>query len=266
MVLVVLGMVIPSLSGLTGILSDWSTPVNRPLSLRADGARMPVLTSMSPIRCSRVWVSLRRRWPTHVYIHLPQSRPCRACPVSGAVLRSSAVGGLPGRFHHPCPEWPEPARHGASAPCLGAAWVLYNNRTLMTAFPFRSCWKRHLPHVALGSIFSFARSDLKAWPVLPSGEDNRQQRSGNLTSREGPCETTAALRVPASEDDRVDRRVQVPVIPASTSGARQRPFPNLFRVLCPGYLASLHRGNDASTKSPVLWINRPRHPSIRCPS
>ena len=21
-----------------------------------------------------------------------------------------------------CPEWPEPARHGASAPCLGAAW------------------------------------------------------------------------------------------------------------------------------------------------
>ena len=44
----------------------------------------------------------RRRWLTRVYIHLPQSRPCRPCRVSGAVLRSSAKGGLPGRFHHPC--------------------------------------------------------------------------------------------------------------------------------------------------------------------
>ena len=28
---------------------------------------------------------------------------------------------VPGRFPHPCLEWPDPARHGASAPCLGAA-------------------------------------------------------------------------------------------------------------------------------------------------
>ena len=42
----------------------------------------------------------------------------------------------------------------------------------MTAFPFRSCWPRDLPHVALGSIFSFALSELQAWLVLPSGEDN----------------------------------------------------------------------------------------------
>ena len=28
----------------------------------------------------------------------------------------------------------------------------------MTAFPFRSCWAPHLPHLALGSVFSFALS------------------------------------------------------------------------------------------------------------
>ena len=54
------------------------------------------------------------------------------------------ASGLPGWFHHPCEEWPEPARHGASAPCLGAARVLYKNQTLMTAFAFRSCWGRDL--------------------------------------------------------------------------------------------------------------------------
>ena len=72
------------------------------------------------------------------------------------------ASGLPGRFHQPSWEWPESARHGASAPCLGAAWVLYNNQKLMTAFTFRSCWKRRLPHGALGSVFSFALSELQA--------------------------------------------------------------------------------------------------------
>ena len=43
----------------------------------------------------------------------------------------------------------------------------------MTAFTFRSCWVRRLPHSAFGSVFNIGLSKLKAWPVLPSGEDNR---------------------------------------------------------------------------------------------
>ena len=80
--------------------------------------------------------------------------------------------------------------HTPVSPAWGQHGVLYNNRTLMTAFPFRSCWKRHLPHVALGSIFSFARSDLKAWPVLPSQKDNLGVAP--CLHAEGPCATTAA--------------------------------------------------------------------------
>ena len=120
-------------------------------------------------------------------------------------------------FTIPVWEWPEPARHGASAPCLGAAWVLYNNQTLMTAFPFRSCWA---PHGGLGSLFSFALSALKACPVLPSWQDN--SGVAPRLHAEGPSATTAALRVPASEDGRVARvarRVQGPAISASTPGA-----------------------------------------------
>ena len=56
--------------------------------------------------------------------------------VSGAILRSSAVGGLPGRFHHPCLGM---ARAGPSREHRPPAWgqhgVLYNNQKLMTAFP-----------------------------------------------------------------------------------------------------------------------------------
>ena len=72
-------------------------------------------------------------------------------------------------------QWPEPARHGASAPCLGAAWVLYNNRTSMTAFTFRSCWIRHLPHGAFGV-------EVLASPAIRG----RQPGSGTRTSRRGP--------------------------------------------------------------------------------
>ena len=82
--------------------------------------------------------------------------------------------GLPGRFHHPFMGRPEPARHGASAPCLGAAWVVYNNRTSMTAFPFRSCWIRHLPHGAFGV-------EGLASPAIRGG----QRWSGTLASRRG---------------------------------------------------------------------------------
>ena len=39
----------------------------------------------------------------------------------------------------------------------------------MTAFTFRSCW---VPHGAHGSVFNIGLSQLKAWAVLPSGEDN----------------------------------------------------------------------------------------------
>ena len=47
-----------------------------------------------------------------------------ANPMGLAVLFSDLPpSGLPGRFHHSFPEWPEPARHGASAPCLGAIQV-----------------------------------------------------------------------------------------------------------------------------------------------
>ena len=60
-------------------------------------------------------------------------------------------------------------------------WVV--NRTSMTAFTFRSYWPRDLLHVALGSAFNIGLSKLKAWAVLPSGEDNRG--SGTLTSRRG---------------------------------------------------------------------------------
>ena len=55
-------------------------------------------------------------------------------------------------------------------PAWGQHGVLYNNQKLMTAFPFRSCW---VPHGARDSVFNIGLSDLKAWPVLPSGEDNR---------------------------------------------------------------------------------------------
>ena len=70
-----------------------------------------------------------------------------------------------------------PVRNGQSRPVTEhrpPAWgqhgVLYNNQKLMTAFPFRSCW---VPHGARDSVFNIGLSDLKAWPVLPSGEDNR---------------------------------------------------------------------------------------------
>ena len=44
-----------------------------------------------------------------------------ANPMGLTVLFSGLpASGLPGRFHHPLPGWPEPARHGASALCLGA--------------------------------------------------------------------------------------------------------------------------------------------------
>ena len=134
--------------------------------------------------------------------------------VSGAVLRSSGkrVTGLvspslsgngqsrPVTEHRP-PAW---GQHG----------VLYNNQKLMTAFPFRSCW---VPHGARDSVFNIGLSDLKAWPVVPSGEDN--SGVAPRLHAEGLCETTAALRVRTLEHDRVDRRVQGPVIPASTPGA-----------------------------------------------
>ena len=55
-------------------------------------------------------------------------------------------------------------------PAWGQHGVLYNNQKLMTAFPFRSCW---VPHGARDSVFNIGLSDLKAWPVVPSGEDNR---------------------------------------------------------------------------------------------
>ena len=93
------------------------------------------------------------------------------------------VGGLPGRFHHPCPEM---ARAGPSRSMRPPAWgqygVLYNNQeSLMTAFTLRSCWKRHLPHVALGTVFSFALSELEglASPAIWGG----QRWSGTLASR-----------------------------------------------------------------------------------
>ena len=44
---------------------------------------------------------------------------------------------------------------------------------MMTAFTFRSCWVRCLPHGALGSVFNVGLSKLQAWPVLPSGRGNR---------------------------------------------------------------------------------------------
>ena len=77
-------------------------------------------------------------------------------------------------------------------PAWGQHGVLYKNRTLMTAFTFRSCWVLHLPHGAHGSVFHIGLSKLKAWPVLPSGEDNRGVAPG--LHDEGPCETTAASR------------------------------------------------------------------------
>ena len=44
-----------------------------------------------------------------------------ANPKGLAVLFSGLpASGLPSWFHHPFSGWPEPARHGASAPCLGA--------------------------------------------------------------------------------------------------------------------------------------------------
>ena len=48
--------------------------------------------------------------------------PQRCQPHRLTVLFSGLpASGLPSQFHHPCTEWPEPTRHGASAPCLGAA-------------------------------------------------------------------------------------------------------------------------------------------------
>ena len=62
-----------------------------------------------------------------------------------------------------------PVRNGQSRPVTEhrpPAWgqhgVLYKNRTLMTAFTFRSCWTRHLPHGAHGSVFNIGLSELKA--------------------------------------------------------------------------------------------------------
>ena len=83
-------------------------------------------------------------------------------------------------FTIPVREWPEPARHGASAPCLGAAWVLYNNQTLMTAFPRRSCWA---PHFALGFPFNSVFWALQTAPVLPSWEKIAKLFSGRRDRR-----------------------------------------------------------------------------------
>ena len=45
---------------------------------------------------------------------------------------------------------------------------------------------------AHGSVFNIGLSELQAWPVRPSGEDNRGVAPG--LHAEGPCETTAASR------------------------------------------------------------------------
>ena len=89
-------------------------------------------------------------------------------------------------------------------PAWGQHGVLYNNQTLMTAFTFRPCWPRDLLHVALGSIFSFARSDLKAWPVLPSGEDD--SGVGNCSDLRG------------SEGLKVENRGRIPIVDAQADG------------------------------------------------
>ena len=120
-------------------------------------------------------------------------------------------------FTIPVWEWPEQARHGASAPCLGAVWIPYNDQKLMTAFTFRSCWAPH------GACDSRSTSHCRSCRL---GESCCPRRTTAEVApglhAKGPCETTAASRAAASEHDGVpqaERRVQGPAILGSTLGA-----------------------------------------------
>ena len=65
---------------------------------------------------------------------------------------------------------------------------------------------------------------------------------------EGLCETTAALQVRTLEHDRVDRRVQGPVIPASTPGACVRRLSeshSKFALMAPKMWPVFPLGNAA---------------------
>ena len=181
--------------------------------------------------------------------------------IGGAVLRSSGEAGYRAGFT--IPVWNGQSRPVTEhrPPAWGQHGVLCNNRTLMTAFTFRSCWKRHLPHVALGSVFNIGLSKLKAWPVLPSGEDNRGVAP--RPHAEGPCETTAASRAAASEHDRVpqaERRVQGPAIlgsTRSTSTARVTSVPPP-RPSCRSTLVSGHGDSATGSSSPATYGRRIR--------
>ena len=111
--------------------------------------------------------------------------------VGGAVLRSSAGGGLPGRFHHPGPEWPEPARHGASAPCLGAAWGSLQESNIDDRVHIPVMRERHLPHLALGSVFSFALSALKS--AIREGQQRKWHPYLTPMARAGPSRSIGPL-------------------------------------------------------------------------
>ena len=119
----------------------------------------------------------------HFCIQQTNHQRCQPHGIGGAVLRSSAGGGLPGRFHHPGPEWPEPARHGASAPCLGAAWGSLQESNIDD--------RVHIP-VMLDTALAARRPRfrLQHWIVAVEGLASpairgRQPGSGTLTSRRG---------------------------------------------------------------------------------
>ena len=114
-----------------------------------------------------------------------------------------------------------------------------------------------------GSFTAFLASRASCDGTLVSGHGD------SATGASSPATYGRRIRASAWRQyqvARVDRRGELSVTPASTPGARKQPFPNLVRALCPGYPASRHRGNDAGLKPPVLWINRPRHLSMRRPA
>ena len=86
-----------------------------------------------------------------------------------AVLRSSAEAGCRAGFTIPVWEWPEPARHGASAPCLGAAWGSLQGDYWVQIpgtvhLPFRSCWVSKSAAGRIPSSTSDCHGVAQAWP------------------------------------------------------------------------------------------------------
>ena len=202
--------------------------------------------------------------PGHVLrricIEQTHSQRCQTYGVGGAVLRSSAVGGLPGRFHHPCPEWPEPARHGASAPCLGAAsssqqvlqddyWVQIPgavHRQTSIQIHYRSNFA--VPVSQMSSVLLPGnRAGATMTPAL-------NQRPWSTSRCFTPIRRWAGGLIGNDQVSQVDRRGQLSVFPASTAGADPRSFQIQFRIHALPEVAEVYRyWDDPGVKPKALW-------------